>query len=282
VKDVIVFSHMMKTAGSSLIKSFIGQYGAKVLDVSLGTRLKNKLYDNESLKRDLKRKNNNVKVIVGHDLRPFVKYDVSDYNFHWMTFLRQPIDRYVSNYFHMYHLKNKFELSHYNSMKAINIIEWERVDHFSDYQRRFIAGEPNAQKAIDILEEKFDWVGITEEFDAGITSLKVKLGLESLYHSQKKSNPSKTEKSEINATKIEYADFIEEVNREDLILYTYVKDKIWPRYKDLSSQNHQKQKSSQFLRSINTLSYHIDNQLKFKDTKISWSSIKQFYDRWYS
>lgn len=281
MKDIIVFSHMMKTAGSSLIKSFIEHYGAKVLDVSLGTRLKTNPYDNSSLKRDLIKKNNNVKAIVGHDMRPCVAFDIPGYNFHWITFLREPINRYVSNYFHMYHLKNKFELSHYDSMTAINIIEWEKVDHFSNYQCRFIAGEPNAQKAIDILEEKFDWVGITEEFDAGITSLKAKLGLESLYHSHKKSNPSKTEKSEIIATKIKYADFIEEVNQEDLILYAYVKNNIWPRYKDVSLQNHQKQKSSHFLRTINTLSYHIDNQLKFKDNKVSLKNLKMFYKRWY-
>ena len=281
MKDIIVFSHMMKTAGSSLIKSLIEYYGKRVLDVSYGTRLKKEAYTNDNLLRDFKKKNNNIKIVVGHSMRPCVDFKIPGHNLHWMTFFRDPFERYVSNYFYMYHLKNNFQLSHYEAMKAINIVEWEKVDHFSNYQTRFIAGEANVQKAIDILENKFEWVGITENFKNGIQSFKTCLGVEDLYHDHKTSNPSTADEEEKRRTKEKYRDFILEMNQEDQKLYDYVKFKMWPRFKDKKPHQNIKLKSNPLRRNYNKWSYHIDNQLKFKETQLTFYNLKKFYERWY-
>lgn len=282
MKEVIVFSHMMKTAGSSLIKSLIEYHGPRVLDVSISTRLEKKRYNNQSLEQDFKKKKYNVKIVVGHNMRPCVDFNIPNHKLRWMTFVRDPIERYVSNYFYMYQIKNNFRLSHYNSMKSINIQEWEKVDNFSNYQCRFIADEPNAQKAIDILENKFEWVGITEDFQKGIQSFKAHFNLEDLYFDNKKTNPSSASWEEREKTKEEYADFIEEMNQEDQILYEYVKNKIWPRFKNRVPNEKVKPKSNPILRELNKWAYHIDNQLKFKKTKLSIDNVKRFYNRWYS
>jgi hypothetical protein len=41
-------------------------------------------------------------------------------------------------------------------MKAVNIEEWEKFDHFLNYQCMFLASQANANRAIDILKDKFE------------------------------------------------------------------------------------------------------------------------------
>ena len=272
---------MMKTAGSSLIKSLIQHYGTKVLNVSYRVRLNMDVYENEHLLRDLKKNNNKVSAIVGHSMRPFIDYDVPKHNLRWMTFLRNPFERYVSNYFYMYKLKNVFLEKHYDTMKAVNIVEWEKVEQLSNYQCKFISGEANAQKAIDVLENKFDWVGITEEFEIGIDSFKTHFGLENLYFDYKITNSSTAELENKKRTKIKYEGFIKEMNQEDQILYDYVKKEMWPRFNNQNLSKSVKFKTNTLQRNFNTLNYHINDQLKFKETKLTWNNIKQFYLRWY-
>lgn len=61
MKEIIVFPHMMKTAGSSFIRSLIEYYGSRVLDVTYGTRLTKDKYENDDLARDFRKK---IKILV--------------------------------------------------------------------------------------------------------------------------------------------------------------------------------------------------------------------------
>ena len=166
-------------------------------------------------------------------------------------------------------------------MKDKSIVEWEKVDQNSNYQTKFIAGEANAQKAIDIIEEKFSWVGLTEEYDKAVESFKAYFKLDDLFVEQKVTNRSLSGNDEKNRVKREYSDFIQEMNTEDQILYDYIKKNIWPKFKDLKADKTVKTKYNSLERKLNMLSFQIDRQRKFKPTEINTKNLIRFYKRWY-
>lgn len=281
----------MKTAGSSLIKNFIQYYGTKALYVQGGTQIdlgqKNigklsKVYKPEYFEKDLRKKKGKAEFVFGHRLRPCVNYDLKDYNFSWFTFLRDPNKRYVSHYFHvLYFISNQFTTGRYKKIINKDIKDWEKIDSFSNYQCKFIAGEANAQKAIDIIENKFEWVGITEEFNNGIKSLKTHFNLEDLYFENNHTNKSIANKNEKTEILNKYRSFIEEMNQQDQILYDYVKNKVWPRFNHYKNDEDVKLKSNKLVRKYNMLAFQIDNQINISETKVNWRNLKKFYKRWY-
>lgn len=281
MKDVIVYSHLMKTAGSALLQSMVQSYGRKVLYINRGSRIEDSKYDNNCLERDLKIKGDNARIVFGHSLRPHLNFDIPQYNFKWVTFLREPEARYLSHFYHTYYFNsNQFKNRRYDSMKEINIEEWEKIDRNSNYQCKFISGEASAQKAIDILETKFDWVGITEEMIKGIDSLKAHFNLKEFYFQNKSTNRGLADKTEKEKMRNTYSDFITEMNLEDKKLYDYVKQNIWSKYKGLKTGNETKYKPNLIEKYYNTISFHIDSQLNFNKTKLSKNNILRFYRRW--
>lgn len=281
MKDVIVYSHLMKTAGSALLQSMVQSYGRKILYINRGSRIKDMNYDNKCLERDLKIKKDKTKIVFGHCFRPHLNFNIPHYNFKWVTFLREPESRYLSHFYHTYYFtSNQFNKRRYNSMKEINIEEWEKIDHNSNYQCKFISGEANAQKAIDILETKFEWVGITEAMENGVDSLKAYFDLKEFYFQNKSTNKGLADKTEKEMMRNNYADFIAHMNLEDKKLYDYVKQNIWPRYKDVKTDIENKYKPNLIKMNYNTLTFHIDSQLNFNKAKISKNNILRFYKRW--
>ncbi len=157
-----------------------------------------------------------------------------------------------------------------------------KIDNSSNYQCKFLSGEANAQKAIDILESKFDWVGLTEDYKAGIKSFKNHFDVKDLYVEEKVSNKSLTDTSEKQKIAETYKDFIYSQNIEDWKLYEYVKNNIWPRFKDHSAEEVDVKsiKSNPILRKYKLIEFQIDRQLSFNETNINSKNIKIFYNRW--
>src|SRR5690554_5945249 len=120
-QDLIVFAHMMKTAGTSLNKLLIGHYGKKMHIVPGGLKLKDDFYEKRDLLRDIEK--SNLSIIAGHPLRPYKDFDIG--NLQWITFMRNPLTRYVSHYLYDDALSNHFSNMRFKDMKDDSIIEWE-------------------------------------------------------------------------------------------------------------------------------------------------------------
>ena len=283
MKDILVFSHMMKTAGTSLSKHLIEYYGKKVHIVPGGLSLRSKdMYNKHRLIEDYHKKKKELRVLIGHPVRPWIDLQTDDINLHWFTFVREPEKRYLSHFIHDYYKTNHFTHKKYKNMISKNILEWEKIDKNSNYQCKFLSNEPNAQKAIDILEEKFDWVGITEEYKNGIISFKDKFKLNDLYVEEIKSNKSLASNEMKNQIVRNYKEFIYEKNVEDRKLYEYVKKNIWPKFSNVNDSGHNEVnvKSNSLVRSLNLIEFHIDRYKKFSKTEINLKNIKRFYKRW--
>jgi hypothetical protein len=67
---LLVFAHMMKTAGTSLGKQLIAHYGGAMHIVPGGLKMDDDYYTKTELEHDLKLFIRMLKIITGHPMRP--------------------------------------------------------------------------------------------------------------------------------------------------------------------------------------------------------------------
>jgi len=283
-KRLLVFAHMMKTAGTSLSKQLIGHFGGKMHIVPGGLSLDDDYYNKTKLEQDLILFNKKLKIITGHPMRPYIDFDKAERRMVWFTFFREPQKRYVSHYLHDFKWSDEFSKKIHKGMKDKSITEWEKLSNYKNYQTRFIAGEDNVDKAIEILENKFSWIGLTEEYEISMQSLKSCFDLNHLHIETTATNTNLAD----NKTKKEvheiYSDFIAEMNHNDIRLYEYVKKQIWPKYRKLANTTEasKSDKSKGWVRrELNTVIFQINRQIKVNETEFNLKNLKRFYNRWY-
>lgn len=279
--DLIVFAHMMKTAGTSLNKSFIEHFGSKMHIVPGGLEINDVSYANKKFQNDLSKFNHNLQLISGHPLRPYKDLNNENKNLKWVTFFRNPMDRYVSHYLYIYAITNHFAHKKYWDKKNNSIEEWERIENNANYQTKFIAGEVNFDKAVEILENKMAWVGITEEFENGMCSLKQFLGLKKFHFEKKIINKRRVAPQQKIITMQNHREFIEEMNQVDIRLYEYVKNNIWPRFRYEDVNDCDNSGKSKMIRLKNMVLFQINRQLKYSTETLNLKNVKRFYERWY-
>jgi hypothetical protein len=281
---LLVFAHMMKTAGTSLSKQLIAHFGGKMHIVSGGLKMDDDYYNKTGLEQDLALFNQKLKIITGHPMRPYIDFGKEEQRMVWFTFFREPKKRYVSHYLHDFKWSGDFSKDRYKGMKDKSIIEWEKLDDYKNYQTRFIAGEDNVDKAIEILESKFSWLGITEEYETSMHSFRSYFDLNHLHIETTATNTNLADKDTKNEVHEIYSDFIAEMNQNDIELYEYVKNQIWPKYKKLAFDTDNKSEvktKGRIRRELNTIRFQINRQLKVNETKFNLKNFKRFYNRWY-
>jgi hypothetical protein len=272
---------MMKTAGTSLNKQLIEHFGSRMHIVPEGLKMEEDNYGREELETDLQKVRNNLALIAGHPLRPYIDFGPLEHRMEWFTLLRQPEKRYVSHYLHDYKWSQEFSYPRYRNMKNDSIVEWEKVENCANYQTRFIAGEPNYDKAVDILENKFSWVAITEEYEAALYSFRQHFELDDFRFAVQQSNTSRAAKQKREAVLAEHQDFIAEMNQVDQRLYDYVARTIWPRFRVEPDQMTCPGPKSRLTSLVNMLRYQANRQLVYRTEKISLDNLIRFYQRWY-
>jgi len=280
-KSILVFAHMMKTAGTALTKQLIGHYGAKLHLVPGGLKMDDCYYTNKNLNEDYAKVNRQLKVITGHPLRPYLDFHIPNAELRWFTFLREPTKRYLSHYLHDYEWSENFRNPRYKSMKDKSIVEWEKIENYNNYQTKFIAGETNLDKAIEILETKMAWVGTANHYDESLLSFKGFFGLHDLCTSGDKINASLAREEMKKETIKKYGDFISEQNQIDQRLYDYFENHLWPKFKTHKDQVNPAREKPQIIRSFNTIQFQLIRQLKFSSTQLTYKNVVRFYNRWY-
>jgi len=129
-------------------------------------------------------------VIGGHVTLPFIRYCLEGDDFHLMTFLRNPIERIISNYhycrseknmslgFHAYcKLFSLGQLTDLVSNPADNELKWTMSNHYARCVLGHQAIEALSDRPDEMFEraseayDQFDYIGISEKFDAEVQSI---------------------------------------------------------------------------------------------------------------
>lgn len=155
----------------------------------------------------------------GHTSRSYLGYeDELGVPVEYITFIRNPISRYLSHFYYQNHVMNR----------NWTMEEFLNEPRFSNYMTKRIAGCFDVEKAKDELANRFAFVGITERFDESLLLMKKELGLAAFkpYYAIKNAVPSTVKNDEINR----YNDRIIENNNLDIELYRFVEEELFPSY----------------------------------------------------
>ncbi len=156
---MIVFSHIPKTAGTTLngiLRKSLGYKLISVIPRSGSTYLKS------DFEKDFAR-GRLPSGISGHPLKAFIDFGHWESEFEWITFLRDPVHRFVSQYVH----QQTSNVAEYN----LDIISWGKKYQRSNWQVKWIAGVEDLEAAKQILSDKFKFVGLVEKFDESLSLL---------------------------------------------------------------------------------------------------------------
>lgn len=159
--------------------------------------------------------------IGGHTTRPWLDYgSVAGREVFWLTFLRDPIKRY---------------LSHYNHQVQKMDIRWEVDDflaesRFDDFQTVRLAGRPDLDEAKRVLSEQMGFVGLTDRFDASLVLMQRALGrAEPLFYEHRNATPEPGQALRFDALTPAQQERVRQNNALDCQLHAWVVEELWPR-----------------------------------------------------
>lgn len=160
------FVHIEKTAGSCLITILRRSFGTRHCDIRLPLAKREDDHCDHKVcvaaadLRRVRRLYRNLCGISGHNVKPYADLHEACPDIQFVTVLRDPARRFLS------HFLNRGDG---NDPAAFD--RWIAADWVHNWQTKMIAGEPNAQKAIDLLSTRFGFVGLTERFDESLILL---------------------------------------------------------------------------------------------------------------
>jgi hypothetical protein len=165
------FVHIERTGGSTLISILRRSFGTGHCDIRLplakrrGDRPQHQLdrrvvVDAEMLQR-VRHIYPHLKGIAGHNVKPYGDLGVSMPELRFFTFLRDPAAR----------LRSHFLNARLPSHNPPDFEHWVAASWVHNWQTKMIAGEANAQKAIELLSTRVEFVGVTEQFDESVLML---------------------------------------------------------------------------------------------------------------
>ena len=167
IKPMFVFVHIEKTAGTTLdylmINNMFFYFGLQTW--SIWSNDEDTIFTQDKF-RSLKKILPFIRGVGGHSIRSFLRYENVE-PVRYVTFLRNPIDRYISHYKHQ---KYKMGLNW-------TIEDYLKESRFDNNITNKLSPTGDLQDAIDNLH-KFDFVGIQEQFDTSILAMKQTLELD--------------------------------------------------------------------------------------------------------
>lgn len=250
--NLIFFMHIPKTAGTTLHQIIRQQYGEEHIFrayIGVGAATLQEHIDNlrsrldqldqlDQLNQSNHLTNNqatDIKLILGHV--GFGLHEILGRDLTCITFLRHPIDRVISWYYHQQRIPSAKYYQESQSVSLKELITRFQPMPTDNHQTRYLAGDtlreklglPNLvnygccdrslfEKAKENLQKYFLVVGIQEHFDDSLLLLQKSLGWQNISYAPENIGHNK---QTINQSEI---DFVRECNYWDLQLYEYAKE----------------------------------------------------------
>ena len=215
---MLAFVHIYKAAGTTLTHILRLNFFLTHVDVSVLQKDSRGIFQSADMKK-IMIINPFVRCIAGHDIKPFSNLTDIFPGIRYITLLRDPIKRTLSQY-------------QYNVEKLgsnLSFDEHLRMPGETNTQTRWIAGSEDIDLAKKNIIKRFFLVGIVEEFDEFLILLKKKLEPIKFRPGYKPQNVSKNNspiRADINRHFDKYREKIIKNNLLDIELYNYVKDEI--------------------------------------------------------
>jgi hypothetical protein len=167
---VFLHIHIPKNGGSTFNSILARNFGREHL--SLYHEKPGYFFSNSEIEQHLSHYGR-FQSIASHNIRwPFLRYQGVSY--HYVTFLRHPVDRALSLYF--YERRQTKGTSHCSQLSFEEYLDLRVQEDkaLSNYQTYHICGGCDLEEAKDILRQ-FTLVGITDQYDESLVLLKKKI-----------------------------------------------------------------------------------------------------------
>ncbi|MEM9057184.1 MAG: hypothetical protein AAGD86_06890 [Pseudomonadota bacterium] len=216
-ENILAFVHIEKAAGTSLIHILRRNFFLRYLDVRPLSTTEPELFTARDMRRSLK-VNPLLRCIAGHAVKPWGDLEREFPQVRYITLLRDPVARYVSQYKYWTRVLRK---------------DWSFgrfLDHEKSYnfQTRKLVGSDDADAAFEMLATRFLAVGIVERFDEFLMLLGAALAprrFDPRYAVRNAEGDNRGGKSvDVDA----FAAQIAANNASDLRLYARVRDELLP------------------------------------------------------
>ena len=217
---MLAFVHIRKTGGSTVDMILRQSFGAGHCRIRLG---KERAANPVAAAAEIRRCRWiywKMKCLSGHGITPHSDLDSISKQLRFFTFLREPVTRCASDY--------QFRVVRGGLKQPFH--EWVRTAYAGNQQTLKIAGRPDADAAIEILDSKVGFVGLLERFDESLVLLQrwaQPMGLDIRYQAKNVSGNSSIKTQLL--TDPESLSLLREVNQEDLKLYRYVNEEMYPK-----------------------------------------------------
>ena len=211
-KTKILFLHIPKTGGTAVKKALKKEFKPNELQLIYG------LDSFKSGVRDFA--SNKKKLAIGHfgwepDMKGMFK------NTFKMTFLRHPVARVISHYWHFQRSPHEGDqyligMSFEDFLETPFAQNWQTKRLGGGLYDNSVSDDMCFAEALENVESRFEFIGITEEMEKSAVLLRQKLSLEIGVIKQKNVNPEKAKEQEMAE---KYGEAILVKNQLDLKLY---------------------------------------------------------------
>ena len=160
------FVHIDKTGGTTVKSILRRSFGTRHCDVRLpmGKRSVDGVDHRAAIDamdlRRVQRVYRNMRGFAGHNVKAYTELARQFPEMRFFTFLREPVARFRS------HFLNRSE-----QYQRDDFDRWCDEPWYRNWQTKMIAGEANAEKAIGLLSNRIEFVGLTERFDESLLML---------------------------------------------------------------------------------------------------------------
>jgi len=216
---LIAFAHLPKTAGQLVRLLFRRHFGLQHLDVEHRYSFN---YGPNDLRCDL-RLYPRARSLAGHPLKAWVDFGEFQDRLAWFTYLRDPVSRYISQYF--------FDIE--VMKRRMDVPTWIRQADRGNMQVWYLAGTEDVEAAKKVLLG-MRAVGLMEHFNESLLIIRSRLGLDGFDLSYDRPKNVGTERKGLDRTAVKkefkaYGNEIRERNKLDIELYEFAVREIWPR-----------------------------------------------------
>lgn len=167
----------------------------------------------------------NIRGLGGHRVSPIESYADQQFLF---SFIREPLSRLIS---HLNWQIHRMGIQH-------SLYSFVQNPYFQNFQTFRLTRTRNFKEAKKIIGDRFDFVGLSEQYDLSINLLSLKLCSEVEYFNYERMNKTKSEDKtyHLNDLSDQQLKLIQRLNQVDVDIYNYVKEEIFPSYLGSSSE----------------------------------------------
>lgn len=210
--EMFAFAHMEKTAGQTVRAILRKNFGARHCDFLVNQQSRSSDWD--WVRKCYPR----LESVGGHSVMPHGVFDQCFPDARYFTFLRDPIRRCLSHYQFIVDCGSPVD----------EFPKW--ITTQSNYQTRFLCGEENADRCIEVLQQKVGMVGLVERFNESLLLWKHWTGLPNLDVSYRAVNVARSNRLKQQLlSEQRNRELLEECHTEDLKLFRYVVEEVYPR-----------------------------------------------------